>query len=76
MLHIYLLLEIEQQWIEIQVSKTASFYRIMKALYEMRVIDIAHVDALVYERETLMQCDGDVALSHLNVIDGMVFLVY
>ncbi|MCH3961976.1 MAG: hypothetical protein LKF53_04510 [Solobacterium sp.] len=76
MLHIFLFIEIEQIWIEIQVSETASFHRILAALYLMKAIRIRAEDVLVYEKETLQRCDMDVALYALNVQNGMVFEAY
>ncbi|NLH64445.1 MAG: hypothetical protein GX478_09750 [Erysipelotrichaceae bacterium] len=76
MVHIFLFVEIEQIWIEIQVSETSSFHRIIEALCTMKEIHISTEDALVYEKETWQRCDMDVALYSLNVQNGMVFAVY
>jgi hypothetical protein len=75
-LHIYLFFTIEQHWVEIQVSSFASFHDILQALAQMKIIAMPQRNPAVYERETICECDPDVALYSLNVQNGMCFYVY
>lgn len=76
LLHIYLEIVVEQKGIEIEVSETASFHSILTALYTMKQIPAFEEDVCIFEKESMLCCDTDVALYSLNVQNGMVFQVY
>jgi hypothetical protein len=76
LIHIFLYFTVESKMLEIQVSETASFHDILEALNTMSECSVAWKDAYVYEQESQMRCDMDVALYSLHAVSGMVFQVF